>query len=657
MKKLLKLFLSVSLLFVAGHALGNNSGCCDTNNNNNCCDCACRSAYIPRSAGDNLVVQNVYSGYEYGADCFGGKFLLNYRFQQSRNDCNIARSLFGNSVLTFQGSNQIAAGTAAASVTSPNCKGILLADNFGLSPDLNQKIAFAPRIQNHVIDFELYLRLDELWEGLFFQINAPLVHSKWRLNPADGTNVSTTNGNCCDSNCTTDGNCNSNGCSSDCGTFPAVKTTTGFPAGCMGTFTAPIPPNRPADTAAATAFCGATGALSGNYLFGGMQTKWTAGSFCDNCTDDTKLASFNMILGYNFYECPDYHFGLYIKAAAPTGTDEDCCITRGVFQTRIGDNHWKLGGGIDGHAELYNCDDEHFVNLYFEGYLVHMFDRCQTRSFDFKNKGCLSRYMLLKEFNAAGTTASGALINGINFATRKVTTSVNVQGEGQIEFVYSNDCGFSAGLGWNIYGKGDESACGIGAACDSNITASRNFGFKGCAPVAGQCFLLDAGADNIAATLTITPTPLNSTQSNATICACGAVDTPAAVTTALTSNGNVCLDSCAFDPAIVVANATVATLTATTVLIADDPQPLAINSTTPVVFNTNATNIADILDINSGLVKSQVTNKIFGHLDYEWTDCDWTPKVYLGGEVEFASDDKCGAMNAWGVYLGGVVSF
>ena len=66
--------------------------------------------------------------------------------------------------------------------------------------------------------------------------------------------------------------------------------------------------------------------------------------------------------------------------------------------------------------------------------------------------------------------------------------------------------------------------------------------------------------------------------------------------------------------------------------------------------------VADI-DINSGLLHSYLSNKVFGHLDYTWEDCDWTPNLYVGGEVEFASHAKRGAMNAWGVFVGGGVSF
>lgn len=680
MKKLLTAFLCASLLFVVMPAL-KAADCCNTNSNNGCStDCnnstnngcrSCTSVYIPRSVGDNLVRQATYKNYVYGEDCFRGNFSVEYRHQQSRKSCDIAASLFGRSTLHFQGSNITAASTPARDANA------LIADNFGLSPATDAFISFAPKIKYDIVDFELYFGLDQWYEGLFFQLNLPLAHAKFSLHPGAGsassvnTNV---NGNCCSTSCSTD--CN-NSCNNSCstGAIP-VPDQTPFRAGCVNTIPtlgAAANPFPPATVAPAASFFGPQGALSGNFLFGDMQTPWIAGRFVNCGLDETKLASVNMILGYNFWECPDYNFGVFIRAAAPTGTEENCCAVRNVFSPQIGDRHWKLGGGITGHYELYNCDDEHMVNVYFEGYIEHLFKRCQVRSFDFRGKGCLSRYMLLKEFNpastpanqyfsaAAGNTNGSGLINGINFTTRRISTSFDVQGEGQIEFIYSNNCGFSAGLGWNIYGRSDEKGCNVGAPCDATL-ANREFGFKGCADVSGVCF-----ATTTDGTTTITSTPgatgtgttvvaTASTQSDATIFACGTTDHVGPVTTALGTS--VCLSTCdsRFNPAPIVTTAVVNNLTATTVAIGGVTEPLLLTSVLngapdPVILT------AAEIDINSGLLDSYLSNKVFGHLDYAWSDCDWTPNIYVGGEVEFASHAKRGAMNAWGVYVGAGVSF
>jgi hypothetical protein len=635
MKNLSKSFLCITLLFAAaGIKAGCDTSCndsCDTACDTSCSDCV--SIFMPRSPGDNLVRQFQHNGYEFGNDCFYGEFSAEYRYQRSFRGDRIAKSLFGSDCLSFVGSG----------VTTRNNAKDLLADNFGLSPLTDVKLGFSPRIQNHIVDFQLYIGLSECWEGLYMQFNAPLAHSKWALRPGSCTASS----DCGDSNdnCDTSKDCGD--CNDDCAAnVPALNNTTaGFAAGCMDAVSA-------GTIAPAQSF---GSALGGDFLFGDMQTKWNAGRFNFNCCDqdDTKLADFYFNLGYNFYECPDYSFGAYIRVVAPTGTDMgECCTAKNVFYPVIGQDHWRLGAGMTAHAELWNCDNEQFLNVYLEGYLVHLFDRCQVRSFDFKDKGCMSRYMLLKEFDADGVY-NGNLINAINYSTRHVNVDVDVQGEFAIEFVYSNDCGFSAGLGYNLYGRSEDNICGVGSACDASI-AGRNFGIKGCAPVQA-CGFSTAGGLIVANVLDET---LNSTQSAATARSCGAVDNAQTLYNAA-DPGYIYLDSCKVDCATIVAGDAVAGLVAsaaqqsssTAITVTATTGVIAGNTAAPVYITT-----AD-LDLKSGAVESQISNKIFGHLDYEWSDCDWTPYLRAGAEVEFASCSKPGTMNAWGIFVGGGVSF
>lgn len=662
MKKLLQSFLCASLLFVVFAA---KADCGQSNDCNTSCNdcCSCSSIFIPRSVGDDLRRQATYRNFTANSEladdeCWGNAvFGADFRYQRSRDGDRIAKSLFGSSVLTFQGSD-IKTG-ALANVNA------LLAENFGLASDTNQQLGFCPRIVNNVIDFELYFELNSCWEGLFMQFNAPVSISKFQLRAFDAgagvaaTVVATNCDNSCNTSCNT--GCSTN-CNSTCGQ-PALPATTRTPfcSGFMGA-------TNGADLTQVPSAASFEAALSGNFLFGFMQTPWNAGRFNLGCNaEDTKLASFNMILGYNAWECDDYNLGIFLRAAAPTGTNLTCCNlccdNNGIFAPQIGDNHWKLGGGLTGRYDLYNCDDNHFVTIYAEGYAEHLFKRCQVRSFDFTGKGCLSRYMLLKEIDS-DNAFTGNLINGINFATRNVKTSVDVQGEGQIELGYRNNCGFSAGLGWNIYGKSGEKACTIGNPCDSSVLG-RSFGFHGCTQVENVCIEVNntltvvGTAATVATPLNVTTTFSNATASAADARNCGAVDTAVFSTTATTfpvGLSTVCVDAC-FVPqepgilagqAVVALNSPVGTVTINAVEI-----PLAVSSTTPVTFTT----ATDNLDINSGLAHSQITNKVFGHLDYEWNDCCRSPKVYVGGEIEFASESRCAGMNAWAIFLGGSLNF
>ena len=39
--------------------------------------------------------------------------------------------------------------------------------------------------------------------------------------------------------------------------------------------------------------------------------------------------------------------------------------------------------------------------IYLDGYVMALLENTQLRSFDFKKRGCMSRYMLLKELTCA----------------------------------------------------------------------------------------------------------------------------------------------------------------------------------------------------------------------------------------------------------------
>jgi hypothetical protein len=266
--------------------------------------------------------------------------------------------------------------------------------------------------------------------------------------------------------------------------------------------------------------------------------------------------------------------------------------------------------------------------------------------------------MLLKEFNADKITYAGKLINAINYTTRHVEVDVDVQGELALEFVYSNDCGFSAGLGYNLYGRSEDNICSVGSCCDSTIN-SRNFGFKGCAPVETIGYQVDTDGTLINKAVTANYT-LSSTQSNATITKCGTVDTPVTLeVSAPPADGFLYLSTCGIDGVAIADNTPIANLTNNK---AQDSATgtLAINTANGAITGlAQAPTLISTSDLNlkSGAVASQVSHKIFGHLDYEWSDCDWTPYLRAGAEVEFARCEDVGTMNAWGIFVGGGVSF
>lgn len=546
-----------------------------------------------------------------------------------------------------------------------------MADNFGLAQNTNATLSLSPRIQRNILDFQFRFNLDNWVSGLYAQFNFPVEFAKWQLQCGCGSS----------SDC----------CSTSTGT--TLGGTKAFNPGYMNHASASGILN-----AAVTPATTVEQALSGDFTFGDMTTAWAYGrwNFTDCPCSYNKLAAVDMILGYNFWQCEDYHVGLYFRAVAPTGTQLDCCWAQNFFGPISGNGqHWEVGGGLDAHWKVWNCDDESNVTFYLTGDVTTLLNKCQVRSFDFAGKGCLSRYLLLKEFALSGSTYTynNDLINAINWTTRGANVKVSVKGQAMLKLVYSY-CDWLFGIGYEIYGRQAETVCiNDNSFCDDTMS-NRYFGIKGCTPVAAQGYSTALSGSTsteqigLNGTNTITAankavtypagsfsSTLNATQSNATINGCGTVDSAVNLYTAATSsatagNGFIYLDT----RLVTVGTSGALTINGTAIAVGTTTSvaglPRAQESATGTVAITTAgvttgltsaptilSNDVSVLDATSGAACRQLSNKVFGDIHYTWVDCDWKPFLGLGAEGEFASSSNVCTLNQWGVYARLGVSF
>jgi hypothetical protein len=600
MKQLVNKFLCISLLVLGSASLKADESSAES--------VRASSVFVPRSTGNNLV-RNQVSGYEFSNDSFYGVFGVDFEFQQSFKNERIGRALFGE----LYGSSNDTDGIrfVGSQVVDRPTSNVLMADNFGLSPLLDATLQLKPRVRNYTVDFQLYLALNDLWEGLYLQINAPLTHSTWDLRLK---NENTT------------------------------LHATPFAPGYMGTV-------ANGEVAAATTF---KEALGGTFQFGQMATNLKYGKIATGRHESLKLASFNFNLGYNVYECPDYHFGVYLKVEAPTGTELNAHHAEHLFKPVIGSHQWQLGAGLNAQADLWSRDDEQFLSVALEGYAAHAFAEHQVRSFDFVGKGALSRYMLLKQFNTDGTYAN-ALVSGVNYSTRKARVNVDVIGEGMLKFNYTYR-NFGVDLGYNIWGRSEENVH-LKEVADSSL-ASTKFGFKGTSSVEYQGYTLNTPNTTLASVTTAAATgvPSVATQSTATISAGAAIDNSTATTGiyAVGANG------------ILIDSAAMSGVTNNAQVVNDEyavgTSMTQINATTPVtttyVVATAAKTISDSdIDVASARASSQMSHKVFGSLNYTWNDTEFSPRIGLTAEVELASESKAHSLNQWGVGINASLNF
>lgn len=552
---------------------------------------------LGRNTHDNTAYRYLPGEHNY-SDCGDTNYrnwAIGYEYNSTFNSADLARCLFGRQTLSFKGS-QVAG-------RDPNVD--LIADYFGLASNFQGTVTFRPKIQNNSIRLESFHRARGCAEGLYFRADLTFTNQRRSLY---------------------------NDACSSCISTSVVQSSTFFCPGYMSQSQVPTISSIPA-------------ALSGNIGFGNGQGSglaieslggWQYGKFSCFAMNANQIAGFSVDLGYDFIRRDCSHLGVFIRYVAPTGTrlDGSQKNASNVFFPIVGNgHHHELGGGLTFHYDLWSNDCGDSLSLYFDGYATHLFKDCQIRSFDFVGKGCLSRYMLLKELRptttAAGFDATGTFISGINFATRNVESSISVQGDASLRLIYSHN-GFSLGLGYNAFGRKEESLCLKPGNVCAAIDPSSSYGFKGCEGVAYFAYGVAAGV----LTGPAAPVTSNATSSNATITNCGTVDSPVAVGSTTGTTLGVDWRTCPADGQVGA--------TATAVRQAFTSAPATTVSLTD-------------LDINSGKAARLFTNKGFLTLNYMWEDCESAPYLGVGAEAEGGS--RCCDIRQWGVWLKGGLSF
>jgi hypothetical protein len=277
------------------------------------------------------------------------------------------------------------------------------------------------------------------------------------------------------------------------------------------------------------------------------------------------------------------------------------------------------------------------LGFWIEGNVTHFFDTHQVRSFDFKNNGLLSRYMLLKEYDTAGDY-NQIMINAINFTTRNCEVSIRLKADVSAKlFAVVNNWEFDAG--YNFYFK-DKECVRIKTDCPCAID-SRRFGIKG---LQGVCCLQYQVKDNqVVGPDLDEPLDLNATQDDAMMF------------------GNVVFPKS--DPEVAMECINVPQPDTKCICLTWNSPIITQGETEPLdqlisngfsVAQSNAVPATIIscadLDPNSAAQCRMLTHKVFAHVGYLFANSCYSPYVGIGAEVEFdGSHDN--ALSQWGAWL------
>lgn len=543
-----------------------------------------------------------------------GSFAITPEYAQSFKSEKIARSLFGDALLSNCDSDCAQFLVQGSRVSDRNSKA-LLADYFGLATDFESTVTVKPKIQQFILDFNLYLGLDEWLCGLWARFEMPVVWARWKLGYCENV----------------------------------TENANGYDA---GYFTPSAVSNSDLNQSFGAYLNGGVPTLNNGVSFTSLNNSTlpcfsannnnSCSTGCGSCEsnggiDKTRVAQFQMALGWNFWQDEDYHLGLGLVARAPTGTEIN---SRTIFSPIIGNgHHWELGGLITSHYTFWrSCDYDQSFGFYMDAWITHLFKTTQCRTFDLCGRGDNSKYMLAQllktpagnnlEGSTENTTANptnptastyqfdNVFVPVANLTQQQLKVSIPVQADVVAMFNYTN-CGFAWDFGYNFWGV----SCEKFSTCKNPVIPANTYALKGDAHVFG----FDAAGSPTANR----PVALGATQSQATIYTGLNFDGTNSVSEAIV-NPNI--DNAQFAYGDGISTVAERALYATSTIAPSNH----INTSIQSVFLSDA-------DINyCGEASKGLTNAVFTHFSYTWEDHDcWIPYLGIGGKVEFASNGKC----------------
>ncbi len=585
-----------------------------------------------------------------------GSFTITPEYTRSFYPNKISQALFGD-ILTENCCERTSFKIQGTKVANRDPKA-LMAENFYLGTNYNSVVTVQPRIENFLVDFNMYIGLDGWHEGMFFRMHAPVVYTRWALNYEESQ-------------------LNAGSGGYDPGYFTNIVTSTINPQGLSQDYLLNSFASYVTDGLAIAP-------VNGTSFDALENARW---SRCRQTL--TRVADLRAQLGWNFLSCPNYHLGASIYAAAPTGNRP---LGQYIFEPIVGNGkHWELGAGITWHANIHKSENEcSSFDIYVDANLTHLFKTRQCRTFDLIGKP-FSRYMLMtkmsgdvqdlyavkaNEFVAPSAQFAHKFAPLANISTIPVNVSASIQADIIVKLSWTHE-NFQCDLGYNLWTRSCEKVCPYTGPCCYNKFPLNTWALKGDAFVYG--FESVYTHTNIPSNVSFEGTPLSATDSHATIFG-GSNNWPTGnapyiidqvIEVPWSSNGGI------DNPLVAV---TEQTNMETHILSTYS----ALNGHwSPVFTSLNPTFIkVEDLDLAAGRQRG-ISNKLFTHINYTWADhCGWIPFVGIGGEVEWGRRDHsiakvtctthgceqqhltckencCHdfALSQWGIWLKGGVSF
>lgn len=505
----------------------------------------------------------------------------------------------------------------------------LLADNFYLPTDFSSQMSFRPRIQNILVDFNLYMGLDNLAKGLYFRIHSPLCNTRWNLHATEKV--------------------------FDPGTYnydPGYFNDTYTPAHWDDPSIYGIAREQLLADFTSYVSCGnSIKALPGIQYDGLSKARIST-----TTRSKTALAEITAAFGWNLLSSACYTLGLNIRAAAPTGTRPH---GDWLFEPIVGNgHHWELGAGLNSRMCVWcNETEEEDVTLSIDAYATHLFKSRHCRTFDLNHKP-LSRYMLAMNMGTPvdnllavenyvsvpptpaiwtlttpNAQSKNQFVPLANLTTIPVNVSYAAQGELILTCAYTY-YNWQWDFGYDFWGRSCTKISPIKNSCPQKLDSSQ-WALKGDAFAFGFAGQWNGDVANpVIVNVATQGLPLSATESKATIFE-GTNNWPDGIKEPL--YGTFVTQPWASNPGIdnfvYAVEAPVGTNPADHLLASKEiGKPGWVPSGTslqPQFIHTQD------LDFKSASTRS-ISHKLFLHIGHTWRECEcWTPYIGIGAMAEF----------------------
>lgn len=369
-----------------------------------------KSFFMPHanSGTADAIFGQTQAIHKYDTDHIYGVFKSQTGYYQSFSNSKIGKYLF------FNGTNEMLVGpqeTAVANTTTD-----IMNANLLLSSWYTGTIQASPTVKTVVSSFDLFVGFNEWVDGLWFQVQLPLVWTQWNVHLTDLTSTPSANATQYDNEY-------------------AVST--------------PQPGTALPYTSAAAAF-------KGDATYGNQTNTWKYGRV-DGSQATTKLGDCHLTLGYDFVLKENMHFGLGIHGLLGAGGKTKA---KYMFEPVVGyAGRYGVGGTLDTHVRLWERDEDHNFVAWLHADVYTVFDNAQRRSFDLNSTmgGVGSRYNLVKQMTNVTTAPAytGEMDSMINVGTLRAKIGMNVAYDATLMFIYQHG-GFCVDFGYTAGGHSSE---------------------------------------------------------------------------------------------------------------------------------------------------------------------------------------------------------